>query len=345
MINVISPGFFTTVQDEGRWGYQGYGMPVAGAMDRFACRVANCLAGNPNGAAVLEMTMKGGVFRFEQDCQIAVCGADMLPELDGVAVKNWTSFAVKAGSELSFSFAVSGCRTYLAVRGDIDVPRVLGSRSTYTRAFIGGMEGRMLKAGDLLLIGTETAFSPCSCVLPDTYIPRYDSAIRLRVLPGPQDDLFEDSGIAAFFENVYTITDEADRMGYRLEGAKISHKGKADIVSDALCQGAVQVPGHGMPIIMMADRQTTGGYAKLGTVIGPDLPLLAQAKPGDTVRFVRCSDEEAVAALREEQVFYQWLAAFVADKAGANGNPALRRSFQVVVDGQAYQVEIQERME
>ncbi|EAX48247.1 urea amidolyase related protein [Thermosinus carboxydivorans Nor1] len=338
MITVLNPGLFTTVQDYGRWGYQAFGMPVAGAMDRYAFRLANILAGNADNAAVLEMTLRGGSFRFEQDCLVAVCGADMQGMLNGQKIRNWSSFWVPAGSELTFDYAVTGCRAYLAVHGGIDIPIVLGSRSTYTRAGVGGYQGRQLQTGDQLPVGCEGKYLAVPRHLPEQFIPQYGNHVQLRVLLGPQDDLFTTKGIDTLFTAVYTISSEADRMGYRLEGEKIEHSGKPDIVSDALCLGAIQVPGHGMPIVMMADRQTTGGYAKIGTVIGPDLPKLAQAKPGDTVSFVRCTDEEAVAALRvEQQTYAQIQAIWAADYAS---RPT--RVFNVKIGEQTYRVEITE---
>lgn len=336
MITVINPGLLTTVQDEGRWGYQRYGMPVAGVMDRFAYRTANLLAGNDSAAAVLEMTMLGGTFYFESSSYVALCGADMQAELNGTSVSNWSAFFVPAGSELSLGFAVSGCRSYLAVQGGFNVPQVLGSRSTYVRGGIGGHSGRQLKAGDNLSLSKAENISSGKKSMPAELVPQYPSEITLRVLLGPQDDLFTDEGIETIFSSSYDITDEADRMGYRLEGPVIRHCGKADIVSDALCQGAIQVPGHGRPIIMMADRQTTGGYAKIGTVIGPDLAKLAQAKPGDSIRFVRCSDQEAVAALTEEANAYENIATAIASQ-GQNG-----RQMKVTVNGQVYLVSIEE---
>jgi biotin-dependent carboxylase-like uncharacterized protein len=340
MITVLTPGLFTTVQDAGRWGYQAYGMPVAGAMDRFAYRMANILAGNQENAAVLEMTIKGDAFRFEKECLVAVCGADMQGSLSGAQIRNWSSFLVPAGSELAFDYAASGCRTYLAVHGGFNVPEVLGSCSTYTRAAVGGLEGRTLKAGDILKPGGEAQTPVRPQTLPAQFIPQYHSEIILRVLLGPQDDLFEPEGIATLFSGSYVISSEADRMGYRLEGTPVKHKSKPDIVSDALCQGAIQVPGHGMPIVMMADRQTTGGYAKIGTVIGPDLSLLAQAKPGDAVRFVQCTDEEAVGALKEERERY----ALAAQCLESQPLTAVGQSriFKLTVNGQLYNVEIQE---
>lgn len=340
MIEVISTGLFTTVQDEGRWGYQAFGMPVAGAMDRYAFRVANILAGNPPAAACLEMTLTGDSLKFDQETFVAVGGADMQATLNGDPVAAWSAFPVPAGGVLAFGYASEGCRSYLAVHGGIDVPPVLGSRSTYTRAAVGGVEGRKLRASDRLNIGAQNLPANDSCALPAEYRPTYGSHITLRVLLGPQDDLFTAEGLATLFNNSYTISNDADRMGFRLQGPVISHKAKADIVSDALCQGAIQVPGHGMPIVMMADRATTGGYTKIGTVIGPDLTLMAQAKPGDTVSFRQCSDGGAVEALRTERERYAAIAAWRAG--AADQRAAVVKRFRMTVNGQAYSIEISE---
>lgn len=340
MIEVLSSGLFTTIQDEGRWGYQAFGMPVAGAMDRYAYRVVNILAGNKPGAACMEMTLTGDSLRFDVDAFCAVGGADMKATLNGEPVANWSSFPVPAGSILTFSYAQEGCRGYLAIQGGIDVPQILGSGSTYTRAAVGGVEGRKLKTGDFFKIGDQAGLKGISCVLPAEYRPVYGSSITLRVLAGPQDDMFTEEGIATFYNSNYTISNEADRMGYRLEGPVITHKAKADIVSDALCQGAIQVPGHGMPIVMMADRATTGGYTKIGTVIGPDLTLMAQAKPGDGVTFRQCSDQGAVDALRAERERYTAIAAW--REAAASPTKGPTRRFTMTVNGQAYDIEISE---
>jgi antagonist of KipI len=340
MIETTKPGLFTLIQDEGRWGYQAYGMPVAGPMDRYAYRVANLLAGNRRGAAALEMTMRGGTFKFKKKCLVAVGGADMQARVNQLAMPNWCAFYVPAGGVLAFDAAVTGCRTYLAVHGGFEAPPVLGSRSTYTRAGLGGMEGRPLKGGDVLSTAQDVFSGALPACLPNQFAPRYDPEITLRVILGPQDDMFTSAGVRTFLESTYTISSEADRMGCRLEGLKIEHVDKADIISDALPFGAVQVPVHGMPIVMMADRQTTGGYAKIGTVIGPDLSLLAQGKAGDTVRFSLCSDEEAVEALRREEQCYEEIQAFLAGRQSSPPNPL--RSFNVFVDGVYYDVRIQE---
>ena len=300
MITVLKAGLLTTVQDAGRPGYRAFGLPVAGAMDRLAWALANALAGNAPGAAALEMTLLGAAFRFEKDAYVAVCGADMQATLGGEPVGPAAAFPVKAGGELRFGGARVGVRTYLAVRGGIGVPAVLGSRSTYVRAGVGGLSGRALRVGDVVPVGRSRGPPPPARALPAELVPAVGGEARLRALPGPQDDLFTTVGRALFFGLEYRVTNRNDRMGYQLEGAPVQHAGGADIVSDALLPGAVQVPGSGSPIVMMADAQTTGGYTKIATVIGPDLRALAQARVGDVVRFESVTDEQALEALRRE---------------------------------------------
>ncbi len=299
MITVIAPGLLTTVQDQGRRGYRAFGVPLAGAMDRYAYAVANLLVGNPADAAALELTLVGGTFRFDRDAVVALCGADMQARLDEREVPPWSAVRMRAGQELALGPAASGCRTYLAVSGGIEVPKVLKSRSTYTRAGIGGFAGRALRAGDELPVGPGTLAG--DHMLPARFIPEYGTEVTLRLLPGPQDDFFTSEGLETLFSSTYSVTERNDRMGYQLEGSPVQHRKGADIVSDALCPGAVQIPGSGRPMVLTADCQTTGGYAKVGVVIGPDLGLLAQARMGNTVRFSRCHEAAAVDALRVER--------------------------------------------
>ena len=340
MIKVINAGLMTTVQDNGRWGYQAFGMPVAGAMDRLAFKVANLLLGNDENEAALEFTMMGGEYEFTGAALVAITGADMSVTLDGQPVENWSSFEVSAGSKLNFAFAKSGCRAYLAVKGGLDLPLVLGSRATYTRAKVGGLEGRALKVGDVInFLGKATGGKPVK--LAEEFIPQMPNEVSIRALLGPQDEDFTAAGISTLFADVYTITNEADRMGYRMEGAVIEHATKPDIVSDALCQGAIQVPGHGMPIVMMADRQTTGGYTKIGSVISSDLRILAQAKPGDKVRFVQVSDEEAVAALKVEQELYAKIKTSLSGQVGQSD--AKTKQYKLTVNDVEYFVTVQEK--
>lgn len=315
-LEVLKPGLLTTVQDRGRRGFLAFGVPVSGAMDRRAAGVANILAGNGQDAALLEMTLVGGAFRFPRGAYVAVCGADMGGALDGRPIRNWSGFTVPPGGELCFGHAASGCRGYLAVRGGIAVPPVLGSRSTLLRSGLGGHMGRQLRAGNRLPLGEGPEGDHEPRLLSRRLVPEYPGEIRLRVLPGPQDDLFSNEGIEAFFSSVYTVTPRNDRMGYRLDGPRIRHRQGADIVSDALCAGAVQVPGDGLPLVMGADHQTTGGYAKIGAVIGPDLWRLAQARQGTRIRFVRCRDEAAVAVLRREHELFGRILAALAGEGG-----------------------------
>jgi KipI family sensor histidine kinase inhibitor len=304
-IAVEQPGLLTTIQDQGRPGYRAFGMPAGGALDARAYALANLLAGNAPGAAAVEMTLRGATFRFERDAYVAVAGADMRAELDGACVETWSAFPVRAGGVLRFSGAAEGCRTYLAVQGGIDVPPVLGSRSTYARAGVGGLGGRPLARGDVLPVGSAPPRSATPRRLGARFVPRRGRGLSLRVLLGPQDDRFSREGVATLLGSAYSVTDRNDRMGYQLDGPAIRHARGPDIVSDGLLPGAVQVPGSGMPIVMMADCPTVGGYAKIAFVVAADLPDLAQARRGDTVRFARCTLREATAALRRERALLE----------------------------------------
>jgi antagonist of KipI len=309
VIEVLKAGLLTTVQDAGRFGWRACGMPVAGAMDRHAHAVANLLAGNAPGAAALEMTLLGATLRFDAAAYVAIGGADLRPELDGTAVRTWSAFPVTPGSVLACGSAAAGARAYLAVRGGIDVPPVMGSRSTYARAAVGGLAGRALRAGDRLPIGRAAERPSAPRRLAPAAVPSYASDISLRVILGPQDDRFTARGIATLLDATYVVTARNDRMGYQLEGPAIEHAHGPDIVSDALCPGAVQVPGDGRPIVMAVDAQTVGGYAKIATVVGPDLAWLAQARQGDRVRFAAVTIDEAVAAVRAERERFERLRA------------------------------------
>ena len=314
MITLVKAGLLASVQDLGRPGFRDSGMPVAGAMDRQAMACANLLVGNDPGAATVELTLVGGAWRFEEEVLAAVAGADLGGSLDGAPVGPWSSFLARTGSQLVFKSARTGVRAYLAVRGGLDVPVVLGSRSTYARAGVGGFKGRVLASGDRLPVGRAAGRAPAPRVLsPGEVLPSGGGA-TLRVLLGPQDDRFTAEGIATFFSGEYRVTPQNDRMGYRLEGPPIGMHGPADIITDPLVPGAVQVPGSGQPIVMAADAQTTGGYIKIATVIGPDLRLLGQARSGDLLRFTRTTQAEAVRALREERAGLAALARRIAGR-------------------------------
>lgn len=296
-IEVLHPGLLTTVQDLGRTGYQRFGVSVSGAVDPRSAAVANILAGNPDGEAVLECTVLGPQLRFDAPAVIAVTGADLGPTLDGIPVENYRALRVQAGQTLRFTGPKCGCRAYLAVSGGLDVPEVMGSRSTYMKAKIGGWHGRKLEKGDVLPLrapGTEPKALENRALAPEF---RGRSEYTLRVVMGPQDDAFTPGGVSAFLSGVYTVTPEFDRMGCRMEGPEIEHAGSADILSDGIAFGAVQVPDSGQPIVMLADRQTTGGYTKIANVISADFRILGQLKSGDRVRFEKVSLAAAQEAL------------------------------------------------
>ena len=295
---VIQPGPLTTIQDLGRYGYQQYGVPPSGALDNYAFRIGNLLVGNQETAASLEITLFGCRLCVLRDTTLAITGADLAPILNGNSIPMWESIPVRRGDTISFLLPKSGCRAYLAVTGGIDAPLVMSSNATYTRASIGGLDGRALRKGDILQTGKSVP-APTRARVPPEYIPIYQQQIELRVMLGPQDHCFTEGGILTFLQSEYTVSTQADRMGYRLEGPKIQHHKAADIISDGIPLGAVQVPGDGLPIILLADRQTTGGYTKIATAISVDIPKLAQAKPDDKVRFRRVSEDEALIALQE----------------------------------------------
>ena len=299
---ILDPGLLTTVQDRGRYGYQRYGVPVSGAMDQFALRMANLMVGNGQNAAALETTVQGPKIEFHTSTWIAVTGADISPEVDGQPVQMWESLEIEEGSVLEFGDLRDGMRAYIAVRGGIDVPVVMGSRSTYLKGSFGGLEGRALKAGDILSTLSADPDTALPKRLPKNYTaPVYGGIHRLRVVMGPQDHEFDPNALSKFLTVRYRVHPDSDRMGYMLDGSKIEHREGADIVSDGNPNGAVQIHGDGIPRILLADRGTTGGYTKIATVISVDLSGLAQALPGQSVSFRQVTVEEAQEALREQE--------------------------------------------
>jgi biotin-dependent carboxylase-like uncharacterized protein len=300
VFSVLTPGAYTTVQDKGRYGYQQMGIPVSGALDSFAFRVANMLVGNPVSCAVLEITVMGPRFEILSETDIAITGAEMGMTLNDQPVQGWKSIRVKPGDILGINQVKSGCRAYLAVSGGIKVPDVMGSRSTYVGGKIGGYSGRSLKPGDIikrgkgLLLDKEQKLSPA-------VTPQYSSNIVIRAVPGPQDDFFNE-GLKTLFESEYMVSAKADRMGYRLQGPVIKHKEEMpkSIISEPSVPGGVQVPADGQPIILLVE-QTVGGYTKIATVISTDLSRVAQATPGDTIRFEKVTLETAHTIYRERQ--------------------------------------------
>lgn len=297
-LTILSPGPLTTVQDSGRFGALGKGFSPGGAMDMDAMTVANLLVGNAPGVGVLEMTMLGITARFDCESVIALTGADMSARLNDRPIARYASVAVHPGDVLTMGAASRGMRAYLAVTGGFDLPLVMGSVSTNLKCALGGFQGRKLKTGDELPLNQSGApFLPRQVSPPEDY----PDCISLRVLLGPQDDAFTQKGIDTFLGCEYTVTDKADRMGIRLSGEIIESKNGVDILSDGIAAGSVQIPASGTPIIMMADRQTTGGYAKIATVISADLSRAAQARPGTRIRFARVTEAEAIRLRRDAE--------------------------------------------
>lgn len=301
-LNITKGGMLTTVQDLGRWGHQSEGVPVAGAMDQAALRLGNAILGNGENAAALEVTILGPEIEVCGDGLALFAGADLGFSVNGVEMGSWKAVGLKDGDVLSFSGPKLGCRGYLCFPGGVDVPVVMGSRSTYTRAGMGGHKGRALKSGDRLRTGEGMASwrRLIGFVLPEELRPDYSPDKTLKILTGLQEDAFTKEGLETLFSSEYTISTETDRMGSRFEGPKVSHGEKgADIVSDGIPMGAVQIPGHGTPIAMLADRQTTGGYTKAGVLSPSSIQSLVQRMPGSKVRFERCSMQDAIAELQE----------------------------------------------
>ncbi|MFD1705136.1 biotin-dependent carboxyltransferase family protein [Siminovitchia sediminis] len=309
MFEVLKPGLLTTIQDLGRFGYQKYGLAVSGPADGYAHRMANILAGNDEHAAVLEVTLMGLKLEVKKSAVIAITGGDLGPTINGLEVPMWTSVRVNEGDILQFTGARSGCRSYVAVSGGIDVPEVLGSRATDLVGKIGGINGRALQKGDILRAGPRADARLKGRRLPWYFIPEYKSHVHIRVILGPQDQHFTKSGMETFLSSTYTVTKEVDRMGCRLEGPPIEHVEGADIISEGIFYGAIQVPKNGQPIIFLVGRQSVGGYTKIGGVIAVDLSKLGQVKPGDTVTFSEIPIEEAQEELKKQERLFRILQA------------------------------------
>ncbi len=295
---VIHPGMNTTLQDLGRPGFMKYGTPASGAADRFAARAANWLVGNAETCAVLETTL----FRLElvalNELVIAVAGADLAPEVNGAPLPMWESVSIKKGETVRFRARRKGLRAYLAVAGGFSAPVFLGSRSVFVR----GLMGRPLEAGQVLEI-VQAPGANLSKRLPREFIPPDPSRNPIRVILGPQEDRFTRLGLETFLSSAYQVSAQADRMGYRLEGPPIEHLKGADIISEPIARGAVQVPGDGLPIVLLWDAQVSGGYTKIANVISADLDRLAQVMPGEKLRFQAVTLEEAHQILRKAKEF------------------------------------------
>jgi KipI family sensor histidine kinase inhibitor len=297
-VTVMRGGLFTTIQDRGRWGQQASGVPVSGAMDLISHRAANLLVGNGSDAATLEVTLVGPELRMEQETRVAITGAELHASVDGTAVPRGVAMRCRPGSVLRFGERRSGARAYVAFDGGIDVPATFGSRATHVGAALGGISGRALAGGDRLPLGPPEGGTPVTSIASRE---PPSGGVRLRILPGPQDDFFSEPAFSLLERTRFVVTPQSNRMGYRLSGGNIPRATDREMISDATFVGAIQVPTSGEPILLMSDRQTTGGYPQMATVITADLPLAGQLAPGDWVEFERCTRAEAIAALRDQE--------------------------------------------
>ena len=324
-LHIERPGLQTTVQDLGRPGYRHAGVPLGGALDVPALRLANLLVSNAPGEAGLEITPAGPTIRFEAPHLLALSGANLSATLDGAPVPQHRPVAVQAGAQLAFGAARTGCRAYLAVAGGLGLPPVLGSQSTLVRATLGGLHGRALQAGDelpapgptgpglalwhKLLNGARRTWQAAPWLPAPVLRPALPPSPVLRALPGPEYEEFAPASQQAFWRELFTVTPAADRMGYRLAGPALARPGGAELLSSAVAPGTVQVPPGGQPIVLLADCQTTGGYPRLAHVIAADLVRLAQARPGTPLRFQQVSLAEAHALYLAQEAQLRALAA------------------------------------
>jgi biotin-dependent carboxylase-like uncharacterized protein len=291
VIRILDPGPQTTVQDLGRFGQLRYGIPPSGPVDRFAFVLANRLVGNGDGAAALECTLVGPRFEVDAPCAVAVTGADMPVTVNGREAPGWTTLALERGDVVKLGPARAGVRSYVGVSGGLDVPPVLGSRSTYLRGRLGGLEGRALRRDDRLRVFAAPPPRPWR-VAPRA-VPAYGDEPTIRVVLGPQADRFTRAGIGALLASAYTMLPQSDRMGARLAGERVTHARGHDIISDGIALGSIQVPGDGQPIVLLVDRQTTGGYTKVATVCSFDTGRVGQVRPGQVLRFRAVTVDEA----------------------------------------------------
>lgn len=304
-IRVLKAGMLTTVQDLGRTGYQSQGFSVAGAMDVRSFKIANLLLDNPENEAVLEFTLIGPTLQFTSETIIAITGGDFTPTLNGEPVPSYEAVYVNRGDILKFGSARTGSRGYIAFSSYLDIPVVMGSRCTNLKSQIGGFKGRKLKDEDYIGFRIKRRYLPYFLsrkLKPDDFSAESET---LRVVLGPQDDRFSRQGIETFLTEEYTVTSDFDRMGCRLEGPFIAPKDTTDMISDGIAYGSVQVPSHGKPIVLLSDRQTTGGYPKLATVASVDIPKLVQRKTDHRIHFTAISVEEAQKLYREEEKAYE----------------------------------------
>ncbi len=341
-LRVHNPGLLTTIQDAGRMGYGQYGIPAGGAMDILSLQLANILAGNVRYEAAMEITFMGPKIEFDSNLIISITGGDISPRINNKKIEMYNTIYVNKGDSLSFGHLKNGCRSYLAVSGGFNVESIMESKSTYLRGKIGGYKGRKLKMGDIIPIDIDKSQKYLGIrKIPEDLMPVFNSQYTARVIIGPEDERFTQEGIDTFLSSEYILTNQCDRMGYRLSGAKIEHKAGADIISGGITFGAIQIPGHGEPIIMMADRQTTGGYTKIANVISVDLPYLAQLKTGDRIKFEKISIDDAQQLLKEREI---GLTRVIEEFENENLREPIKniRNFCIKINGTKFSVGVQE---
>jgi len=309
-IKVIRPGLLTTVQDLGRYGYQKHGVIVSGAMDSYSLRLANLLVGNKESEAALEITLMGPSLIIEKGTLFSITGGDLSPTINGEPVPLWRPVYLREKSVLQFGACKSGCRAYLTVAGGYKIPEIMGSKSTYQRAGIGGFKGRILQKDDVLEVGDlreesihiikqlkkeslSNTFVSTAWYLGSGLIPKDSEHTTVRVMPGREFEEFSEESKNEFFNSPFDITPQSDRMGYRLSGVTLKLQEPLEMISEAVSLGTIQVPPDGNPIILLADRQTTGGYPKIGQLAAVDISRIAQVKPGDKIMFKKISLGEA----------------------------------------------------
>ena len=298
---VIKPGMLTTVQDLGRRGYQGLGVPVSGPMDAYSHRLANHVLGNDPMAAALEITLLGPELAADGDLTCAIAGAEIQVTVDGSVVPRHRPFHVAGGSRIRCGVRGHGARLSLAVRGGFDLPATFGSRATHLVSRMGPFGGRSLKAGDRLPIGADGSQGSHGSEASPVPLDLPEGGARVRIVPAAHRERFTDEAWRRLVSERFIVTPQSNRMGYRLEGPALDHVSAADILSEAMPIGALQVPASGQPILLMAERQTTGGYATIGYVITADLPVAGQLAPGDWIAFTPVSYDDALAALRARE--------------------------------------------
>lgn len=292
-IEILRTGLLTTVRDIGRFGYRRFGVNPTGAMDPLAARIANILVGNSDHDAVIEANFPAPVLRFRYDTIFAVTGGDLAPRLDGAEIRNWRTFRAEAGSTLSFSSRVTGCRCYIAVAGGFDLPRWLGSSTTNLAASAGGFRGRKLAVGDVIELNAPDAFASVGVSPAPSILPRYHDFPTVRITAGPEFDRLSTESRNDFLNSTFTIGKNSDPMGFRLEGPSLQIDGEAAFLSSAVTFGTIQLPPGGDPILLMSDHQTSGGYPRIGNIAAVDIPLAAQLGPSDRIAFHLVEHEEA----------------------------------------------------